>query len=177
MALQVGSPAPPFKANAYFRQSDQFKELSLDDYRDKWLCLYFFPMAFSPLCPTEIIAFDDARQDFQDCNCELVACSTDSFFVHKAWCHGGHGLGQLGHPILSDITKRISMDYGVLLPDQGVALRGTFLVDPKGLVRWSGVNELTVGRNVRSIKRELDALQVEGTCPCNWEKGDPPAAG
>jgi len=172
MPVQVGSPAPPFKAQAYRRQADTFKEVSLQDYADQWLCLYFFPLAFSPLCPTEIVGFDRAYSDFQSRGCGLLACSCDSHLVHQAWCNANDELGGLRHPIMSDITKRISMDYGVLLAERGVALRGTFLIDPSGTLRDSSVNDLPIGRSVGEVLRVIDALQSGGACPCDWKKGD-----
>jgi len=172
MAVQVGSPAPNFKAQAYVCSSDEFKEISLDDYKGKWLYFYFYPMDFTFVCPTEIAAFDKALGDFQDRECEILTCSTDSHFVHKGWCEAKEELKGLKHPMLADITKRISMDYGVLLPDKGVALRGSFLIDPDGVVRWANVNDLSVGRNVEEVLRVLDALQTDELCPCNWKKGE-----
>lgn len=171
MAVQVGLPAPKFKAQAYLRSNDSFKEISLDDYKGKWLVLYFYPMDFTFVCPTEIQAFDKAINDFKDRDAELLTCSTDSHFVHKGWCEAKQELKNLRHPMLADITKRISMDYGVLIPEKGVALRGTFVIDPTGIVRWSNINDLPVGRNVDEVLRVLDALQTGELCPCNWKKG------
>jgi len=172
MAVQVGSPAPKFKAQAYLASEDKFKEISLDDYKDKWLTLYFYPMDFTFVCPTEIVSFDKALGDFKDRNCELLTASTDSHYVHKGWCASHNDLKKLRHPMLADITKRVSMDYGVLLPEKGVALRGTFIIDPKGVVRWASVNDLPVGRSVEEVLRVLDALQTEKLCPCDWQKGE-----
>ena len=153
MAVQVGSPAPNFKAQAYLCQGDEFKEISLDDYAGKWLCLYFYPMDFTFVCPTEITGFDEKLADFQAKGCELLTCSTDSHYVHKGWCDSKIGLENLKHPMLADTTKRVSMDYGVLLPDKGVALRGTFIIDPDGVIRYAAVNDLPVGRNVDEVLR------------------------
>ncbi len=172
MAVQVGSPAPKFSAQAYVRSDDQFKEISLNDYKGKWLCLYFYPMDFTFVCPTEIQAFDDAINDFEAKNCKLATCSTDSHYVHRGWCEANEELKKLKHPMLADITKRIAMDYGVLLPEKGVALRGTFLIDPEGTVRWACINDLSVGRSVQEVMRVLDALQTGGLTACNWKKGD-----
>ena len=158
MAVQVGSPAPKFKAQAYFRGSDEFKEVSLDDFKGKWLCLYFYPMDFTFVCPTEIVAFDKAYGEFKDRDCELMTASCDSHYVHKGWCDSHEDLGKISHPMLADTTKRVSMDYGLLLPEKGVSLRGTFIIDPDGIVRWASVNDLSVGRNVDEVLRVLDAL-------------------
>ncbi|MDX1683189.1 MAG: peroxiredoxin [Phycisphaeraceae bacterium] len=180
MSVQVGSPAPKFKGMAYHRHLDKegadsddfFREVSLDDYEGKWLYLYFYPMDFTFVCPTEIKAFDEAKGEFEDRECELVTCSTDSHYVHKGWCDATEDLADLKHPMLADITKRISMDYGVLLPDKGVALRGSFLIDPQGVLRWANVNDLSVGRNTEEVLRVLDALQTDELCPCNWKQGE-----
>lgn len=174
MAIQVGSPAPPFTTKSYLHSSDSFKQISLHDYQGKWLCLYFFSLSFSPVCRTEVSAFDAARPDFLSRNCELLACSTDSHYVHKAWCETEAKLDNLAHPILSDLTQQISMDYGVLIPERGVALRGTFLIEPNGILRWLSLNDLRTGRNVASVLREFDAMQTGELCPCNWQRGDPP---
>ena len=173
MAVQVGSPAPKFSAQAYLRSSDEFKQISLEDYKGKWLCFYFYPMDFTFVCPTEIEAFDKALGDFQTRHCEMLTCSTDSHFVHRGWCEAHDELKQLKHPMLADITKRISMDYGLLLPEKGVALRGTFLIDPDGIIRWVSINDLGIGRNVEDVLRVLDALQAGGLTACNWKKGEP----
>lgn len=162
MAVQVGSPAAAFKAQAYFRQADPFREVALDDYKGHWLCLYFYELSFSELCGTEVAAFDGAINQFEERGCRLLACSTDSPLVHRAWCQGDSRLAGLNHPILSDMTKRVSMDYGVLLPERGVALRGTFLIDPHQTVRWIAMNDLAVGRSVDAILGELDAIQRAG---------------
>ena len=175
MAVQVGSPAPAFKAVAYDRTADnsdkQFPEVTLEDYKGKWLVLYFYPMDFTFVCPTEIASFDDQLSDFQSRNAEVLTCSCDSHFVHKGWCDSGPILAGLKHKMLADTTKRIAMDYGVLLPDKGVALRGTFIIDPEGVVRWVNVNDLPVGRNIDEVIRVLDALQSGGLTACNWKKG------
>ena len=147
------------------------KKFSLADYQGKWLCLYFYPMDFTFVCPTEIQAFDQAIGDFKERKCEVLTCSTDSHYVHKGWVAATEPLKGLHHPMLADITKRISMDYGLLLPEKGVALRGTFLIDPEGVIRWSNVNDLQVGRNVDEVLRVLDALQTDELVPCNWRKG------
>jgi len=160
MAIQVGSPAPKFEAKSYLRSSNTIKDIRLEDFHGKWLCLYFYPVSFSPVYPTELIAFESARQAFEHLDCQLLACSTDSHFVHMACCDAEKKLNDLGHLILSDLTQHISMDYGVLLPEKGVALRATFLIDPDQIVRWHCVNDLSVDRHVNAILRELESLQA-----------------
>ncbi len=171
MPTQVGSPAPAFKAQAYFSQDDSFKQVGLEDYKGKWLCFWFFPMAFSSVCPTEVVGFDRACDEFKKRGCELLACSCDSYLVHKAWCQSNAELAALKYPLLSDMTKRITMDYGLLLPEKGLALRGTFLIDPDAVIRHTSVNDLPIGRSVDEVLRLLGAIQSGQPCPCNWQKG------
>jgi peroxiredoxin (alkyl hydroperoxide reductase subunit C) len=172
MPLQVGQPAPPFEGKAYLSTKDEFLEVSLADYADRWLCLLFYPMDFSTVCPTELTGLQAAFDRFHDANCDILACSCDTHLVHKAWCDSHDGLRGLRYPLLADVTKRIAMDYGVLVPDKGIALRGTYLIDPHGVLRFMAVNELMIGRDVIEILRELDALQTNEQCPCNWKKGE-----
>lgn len=173
MPVQVRQPAPMFKTLAYVSTAADFREIALEDYKGRWVCLYFYPNDFSPLCPTEVAAFSAAHGQFLERNCDVLGCSSDSAYVHRAWCESTEDLGHLKHPLLSDSTRRISMDYGVLVPQEGVALRGTFLIDPNGIIRWVNVNDLIIGRNIDEILRILDALQTDEPCPCGWQKGDP----
>ena len=172
MPIQVASPVPAFQADAYFAQTDEFRPVQLADYRGHWLCLYFFPMAFSYVCPTELQRFHTLRPKFDRLDCAVLGCSCDSHLVLKAWCDHEPKLNELNHPIMSDVTKRIALDYGVLLPQRGVALRGTFLIDPEGILRFACVNDLYVGRSPDEVLRSLEALQTSQMCPCNWKKGE-----
>jgi alkyl hydroperoxide reductase subunit AhpC len=154
-----------------------FKTVSLSDYADKWLVLFFYPLDFTFVCPTEITAFSDRAQEFRDIGCEVVAASVDSHFSHLAWTQmprNQGGLGEMKIPILSDLDKSISRDYGVLLPG-GMSLRGLFIIDPQGTVRQSTINDLPVGRNVDETLRLVKAFQfVEKhgeVCPIGWEEG------
>ncbi|RWS11905.1 thioredoxin-dependent peroxide reductase-like protein [Dinothrombium tinctorium] len=176
MAVSVQKPAPDFKGTAVV--DNQFKEIKLSDYSGKYLYLFFYPLDFTFVCPTEIIAFSDRAKEFKEINTELVAVSVDSHFSHLAWVNTPRkqgGLGKMNIPILSDLTKKISQDYGVLL-DGGIALRGLFLIDPKGVLRHSTINDLPVGRSVDEALRVVKAFQfVEKhgeVCPANWKPGD-----
>jgi peroxiredoxin (alkyl hydroperoxide reductase subunit C) len=173
MAVQVGSPAPKFKAQAYQRDRDEVRDVSLEDYKGLWLCLYFYPADFTAICPTELAELDRALEQFKDRDCELLGCSGDSVHAHKAWCESHPMLRNLHHPLAADPTHRLAMDFGVLLADQGISLRGTYLIDPQGIVRWSAVYDVPVGRSIHEIIRVLDALLTHQPCPCNWKKGDP----
>jgi len=174
----VQKPAPDFKGTVVV--DNQFKEVKLSDYQGKYLVLFFYPLDFTFVCPTEIIAFGDRVKEFQELNTELVAVSVDSHFSHLAWNQQSRkagGLGNLKIPILSDLTKNISRDYGVLLEDAGIALRGLFLIDPKGIVRHITINDLPVGRSVDEVLRLIKAFQfVEKhgeVCPANWQPDKP----
>ncbi|WP_437206083.1 peroxiredoxin [Planctomicrobium sp. SH664] len=176
MSAQVGQPAPSFSVQAYDRtkdgSDDQFKQLSLQDYAGKWVCLFFYPLDFTFVCPTEIVSFNDKLGEFEDRDCVVLTASTDSVFSHKGWCDSHEDLRKLKYPMLADTTHKLSRDYGVLKEDAGIAYRGIFLIDPNGVVRWSAVHDLSVGRNVDEVLRVLDALQTDKLCPCNWKSGE-----
>lgn len=176
MAAVVQKEAPDFKATAVV--DEEFKEVKLSDYRGKYVVLFFYPLDFTFVCPTEIIAFSDRVAEFEKRNAVVLGASIDSQFSHLAWIkqpRAQGGLGGLKYPLIADLTKKISQDYGVLL-DGGIALRGLFLIDKGGVVRHVTVNDLPLGRNVDEVLRVLDALQhfeQHGeVCPANWKKGD-----
>ncbi len=172
----VQKKAPDFSADAVVKGGD-FKAVKLSDYSGKWVVLFFYPLDFTFVCPTEITAFSDAHSEFQKLGAEVLACSVDSKFSHLAWVQTPRnkgGLGNIEFPILADLSKKISADYGVLL-DAGIALRGLFIIDPKGNVRYEVVHDLGIGRNPAEVLRVLEAIQtVEKTgevCPAGWAKG------
>ncbi len=175
MRAQVGKQAPNFSLQAYDRTKDgtdgQFRSVNLSDYKGKWVCLYFYPLDFTFVCPTEIVSFNKAVGDFQDRNCEVLTASTDSVFSHKGWCDSHKDLAQLKHLMLADTTHELCRAYGVLKEDAGIAYRGVFLIDPSGVIRWLAIHDLGVGRNVEEVIRVLDALQTDKLCPCNWKPG------
>jgi len=171
----VQSPAPDFTADAVV--DGAFKSISLSQYRGKWLVLFFYPLDFTFVCPTEIIAFSERAKEFRAIDTELVAASVDSQFSHLAWVNlprKDGGLGKMNIPILADITKQISKDYGVLLPS-GISLRGLFIIDPKGTLRQITVNDLPIGRSVDETLRLVKALQFNEkhgeVCPADWKPG------
>ena len=178
MSTLVQKSAPDFKATAVVK--GQFKEINLSDYKgDKYVILYFYPLDFTFVCPTEIIAFNDKIKEFEKRNAVVLGVSVDSQFTHLAWINTPRkqgGLGGLDYPLVSDLTKKIASDYGVLTADGAVALRGLFLIDRDGIVRHELVNDLPIGRSVDEALRILDALQhfeVHGeVCPANWHSGD-----
>lgn len=164
---KVGTPAPEFKAKAYI--AGEFKDVSLKDFKGKWVCLYFYPLDFTFVCPTEIRAFAEKEAQFKEAGCQIVACSTDSEFSHKAWFE--RDLKEAKYPVLADTAHTISRDYGVLLEDKGIALRGTFLIDPTGNLQWMQINALGTGRSVDEVLRTLHALKTGELCPANWKPG------
>ena len=172
----VAKQAPKFKADAVV--GTQFKEICLDDYKGKWVVLFFYPLDFTFVCPTEIVAFSDRRAEFTAAKAEILGCSVDSKFSHLAWINTPRnqgGLGKLTYPLVADLTKQIGRDYGVLLED-GVTLRGLFIIDPEGKVAFEVVHDLGIGRNVDEVLRVLKAIQTTRetgeVCPANWQPGD-----
>ncbi|CAR28091.1 hypothetical protein ZYGR_0N05810 [Zygosaccharomyces rouxii] len=176
MVALVQKPAPYFKKTAVV--DGVFEEVSLDQYKGKYVVLAFVPMAFTFVCPTEIVAFSDAYKRFKDLGVEVLFASTDSEYSLLAWTNVEKKDGGLGHvniPLVSDNNHSLSRDYGVLLEDEGVALRGLFVIDPKGIVRHITINDLPVGRNVEEALRVVEGFQwtdKNGTVlPCNWTPG------
>ncbi len=175
MTVHVQKEAPNFTATAVV--NEEFKTIQLNDYRGKYVVLFFYPLDFTFVCPTEIIAFSDRVEEFQKRGCEVIGVSVDSQFSHLAWIKMPRtegGLGGLKYPLVADLTKKISCDYGVLL-DGGIALRGLFLVDKGGVVRHVTINDLPIGRSVDEALRVLDALQFfeknGEVCPADWKPG------
>jgi alkyl hydroperoxide reductase subunit AhpC len=175
MPAQVQKEAPDFTATAVVHE--EFKSITLSQYRGKYVILFFYPLDFTFVCPTEIIAFSDRIKEFHDRGAEVIGVSIDSQFSHLAWIQTPRatgGLGGLAYPLVADLNKKISTDYGVLL-DAGIALRGTFVIDQKGVVRTITVHDLPIGRSVDEALRVLDALQfVEKygeVCPADWKPG------
>jgi alkyl hydroperoxide reductase subunit AhpC len=171
----IQKPAPQWNAPAVV--NSDFKDISSKDYNGKWLVLFFYPLDFTFVCPTEIIAFSERSNEFRELGAEVVGVSVDSKFSHLAWINTPRkkgGLGEMKIPLVSDITKQISKDFGVLL-DGGIAARGTFIIDPKGIVRQISVNDLSVGRSVDETLRLVEGFQFADehgeVCPTGWKKG------
>nr|AYR06459.1 thiol-specific antioxidant protein [Rhodogorgon sp.] len=176
--IQVGQSAPIFTATAVYDQ--EFKTVRLSDYLGKYVVLFFYPLDFTFVCPTEITAFSDSYEDFVTLNTEILGVSVDSEYTHLAWLQTDRedgGLGDLNYPLLSDLTKTISKSYNVLTRD-GKALRGLFIIDKEGMIQYSVVNNLDFGRSVNETLRILQAIQYvqshpDEVCPANWQPGDP----
>lgn len=177
MTALVQKTAPDFSAQAVMPDGS-FETVSLRDYRGKYVVLFFYPLDFTFVCPTEIIAFSDANDQFQQLGVQLLSCSVDSHFTHLAWRNVPRtkgGLGDIQYPMLADLNKQIAREYGVLL-DDGIALRGLFLIDKEGVIRHMLVNDLPLGRSVDETLRMVKALQFfekhGEVCPANWHEGD-----
>ncbi|MCL5103220.1 MAG: peroxiredoxin [Armatimonadetes bacterium] len=164
--VQVGQAAPDFEMEAVV--GDKFSSVKLSDYRGKWAVLFFWPLDFTFVCPTEVTAFSKRMQEFRDLGAEILGASIDSKFTHLAWTEQ---IGKVNYPMLSDITKQVSREYGVLIEEQGIALRGLFIVDPDGVLRYQVVHDLAIGRNVDEVLRVIKALQTGELCPVDWEDG------
>ncbi len=172
--LTVGNPFPHFnlKATVSIENLDKaFTNIDHNTYKGKWLCVFFYPKYFTFVCPTEIKGFADLDGQFRDRDCQILAASTDSEFVHLAWRKDHKDLRHLPFPMLADINKDLSRALGIL-DEEGVAKRATFLVDPEGVIRFVYVTEGSVGRNPAEVLRVLDALQTDELCPCNWTRGE-----
>ncbi|MGA2797622.1 MAG: peroxiredoxin [Thermoguttaceae bacterium] len=177
MCTLVTKEAPDFIATAVM-PDNSFKELKLSSYRGKYVILFFYPLDFTFVCPSEIIAFDAALDKFQKKNAQVLGVSVDSHFTHWAWKNTPRkegGIGPIRYPLISDLTKGIAKEFGVLL-EGGVALRGLFLIDKEGKVRHALINDLPIGRSVDEALRTLDALQFHeqhgDVCPANWHEGE-----
>ncbi|CAJ1005087.1 putative AhpC/TSA family/Redoxin/C-terminal domain of 1-Cys peroxiredoxin [Leishmania naiffi] len=175
---RMNEPAPAFDETALM-PNGSFKKVNLASYKGKWVVLFFYPLDFSFVCPTEIIQFSDNIKRFNELDCEVMSCSMDSEYAHLQWTMQERkkgGLGPMEIPMLADKTKSISRSYGVLDEKRGVAYRGLFIIDPKGILRQITINDMPVGRNVEEVLRLLEAFQfVEKhgeVCPANWKKGD-----
>jgi peroxiredoxin (alkyl hydroperoxide reductase subunit C) len=176
--LRVGHSAPDFTATAVVDQ--EFKTIKLSDYRGKYVVLFFYPLDFTFVCPTEITAFSNRYSEFKDLNTEVLGVSVDSEFSHLAWIQTERnqgGVGDLNYPLVSDIKKEISANYNVLDPDAGVALRGLFIIDKEGVIQHSTVNNLSFGRNIDEALRVLQAIQhvqshPDEVCPADWQPGE-----
>lgn len=176
-APQILEPAPNFEGMAVI--GEKFKQIKLEDFKGKYVVLVFYPLDFTFVCPTELKAFEEKYDDFKKLNAEVIGCSIDSHYCHYAWTKTKKdegGLGSIRYPLLSDINKVISRDYGVLIEKEGIALRGTFVIDPNGVLRQITVNDLPIGRSIMETLRVIEALKFHEehgeVCPANWKKGD-----
>ena len=172
--LGVGEKFPDYSVTATVSidNSDKaFKTITNEDYPGKWKVYFFWPKDFTFVCPTEIAAFGKLNKEFQDRDAQLLGGSTDSEFVHRAWRVHHEDLKNLPFPMLADIKRELTGQLGIIDENAGVAQRATYIVDPEGVIRFTYVTDLSVGRNPQEVLRVLDALQTDELCPCNWQKG------
>ncbi|HXV26573.1 MAG TPA: peroxiredoxin [Candidatus Paceibacterota bacterium] len=166
--VKISEPAPDFSGVMAYKEGE-FVKVSLADYRGKWVVLFFYPRDFTFICPTEIKEFARLQKEFTKCDCVILGCSTDSEHSHKAWFE--RDLKEVTYPVLADTTQQVSRDYGVLGAD-GASQRGTFVIDPGGVLRWMVISDNAVGRSVHETHRALQALQTGELCPVEWEPGE-----
>lgn len=164
--IQIGKPAPEFELEGSFR--GEKKKYASADYKGKWVVLFFYPLDFTFVCPTELIELSKKHAEFEKINTQVLGISVDSVYSHEAWLKE---LGDLNYPLLSDLTKKTSRDYNVLLAEEGISLRGAFIIDPDGILKCYLVNDLAVGRNPDELIRLIQAFQTGDLCPVGWQKG------
>lgn len=169
MSLQVGKQVPDIQAQA-LAGDGSFKTVKLSDYKGKWVVLFFYPLDFTFVCPTEIQAFNTKYEEFKKLGAEVLTASTDSVYSHKAW--QDQGLGKLKFPMIGDTNHTWSRTFGVLVEEKGIALRGTFIIDQHGVLRSAIVNDLSVGRSVDETLRTVQAFQTGELVQCGWKPGE-----
>lgn len=171
--LTIGDKFPSFSLKACVSIDDgkEFQTITDSTYQSQWKVVFFWPLDFTFVCPTEIAEFGNKNGDFKKLNCQVLGCSTDSEYVHLAWRKDHRDLQHLPFPMLADLKRELSSTLGILHKDAGICLRATYIVDPSGTIRWVSVNDLSVGRNVDEVLRVVEALQSEKLTPCGWTPG------
>ena len=167
MAVKIGQKVPDFEADVY--QDGKFSKIKSSDYKGKWIVLFFYPLDFTFICPTEIKGFGKEEPEFKKLNAVILGASTDSVHSHKAWFQ--RDIPEVKFPVIADTTRKVSELFGVLKEDQGIAYRGTFIMDPDGVLRYEVISDLSVGRSVQETLRVLKALQTGELCPIEWNPG------
>jgi peroxiredoxin (alkyl hydroperoxide reductase subunit C) len=171
---KVGRQAPDFEMPSTKNIEKLNENVKLSEYKGQWLVLLFYPLDFTFVCPTELTTFSDRYEDFQGIGADVIGVSTDSVHSHRAWLKTPRdkgGVEGLKYPLASDITKQVARDYGVLIEDKGVALRGLFVIDPEGTLRYAVIHDLNVGRSADETLRVIQALQTGGLCQADWRPG------
>lgn len=171
--ISVGEKFPNFSLESVvsIEKGKEFQKIDQTILKGKWTVVFFYPLDFTFVCPTELAEFNKELKNFRDREAQVLSASCDSHFSHLAWRNSHADLKGLQYPMLADYKKELSSTLGILHVTDQVPLRATFIVDPDGIIRWVNVNDLNVGRNVKEVLRVLDALQTDELCPCNWEKG------
>ncbi|PCH91332.1 peroxiredoxin [Candidatus Kaiserbacteria bacterium] len=173
--LTVGDSVPNFEFKTY--HENKIKPMTMEETRGKWLVLFFYPSDFTFVCPTELEDLEKLYKDFQNEGAEVISVSTDTVFVHKAWHDTSDAIGTITYPMAADPTHELSHAFGVHVADEGVALRGTFVIDPEGIIRVAEIHDNSIGRNVRETLRKIQAAKFVAehdgkVCPSNWNPGD-----
>ena len=171
---KVGQPTPDFDMPSTKNIEKLNENVKLSDYKGKWVVLLFYPLDFTFVCPTELTTFSDRYEDFEGIGAEVIGVSTDSVHSHRAWLKTPRdkgGVEGLKYPLASDITKKVASDYGVLISDKGIALRGLFVIDPEGILRYAVIHDLNIGRSAEETLRVIQALQTGGLCQAEWRPG------
>lgn len=173
--LTIGDRFPSFDLPAVvgLEPGREFTRVTHESYPGRWKVVFFWPMDFTFICPTEVAEFGRRHVDFRERGAEVLGVSTDTHYVHLAWRQHHPALRDLPYPMLADTKRELSQALGILHKQEGVPLRATFLVDPDGVIRYVNVTDLSVGRNVDEVLRVLDALRTGELCPCNWKQGEP----
>lgn len=171
---KVGHAAPDFNMPSTKNIEQLNENVKLADYKGRWLVLLFYPLDFTFVCPTELTAFSDRYEEFQGIGADIVGVSIDSVYTHRAWLRTPRdkgGIEGLVYPLGSDMTKQVSSDYGVLIDEKGIALRGLFIIDPEGVLRYAVIHDLNIGRSTDETLRVIQALQTGGLCQAEWRPG------
>ena len=174
--IKINEKAPIFNQDVYDGATDEIKKLSLEDYKGKWVILFFYPADFTFVCPTELGDLADNYEKFKELNTEVISISTDTVFVHKAWYDNSETIKKIKYPMLADPTGKMCKDYKVYIHEEGLALRGTFVIDPEGILKAFEVHDNSIGRNANELMRKLKAAQFvaehgDKVCPASWQPG------
>lgn len=172
--LEIGKPAPKFVAEAF--HNNEIKTINLEDYKGKWVILVFYPADFTFICPTELGSLADSYPEFQELGAEIISVSTDTTFVHKAWKDQSETIKKINFPMLADPTGKVCRAYNTYIPEEGLSLRGTFIIDPDGILKAFEINDNSIGRSSTELLRKVKAAQFvcehgDQVCPANWEPG------
>jgi peroxiredoxin (alkyl hydroperoxide reductase subunit C) len=172
--LRINEPAPRFQAEAF--HNNEVKKINLDQFKGKWVILFFYPADFTFVCPTELGDLADNYQTFQDLNAEILSISTDTTFVHKAWHDNSETIKKIKFPMLADPTGKICKSYQTYIEEEGLSLRGTFIIDPEGILKAFELHDNSIGRSTKELIRKVQAAQFvsqhgDEVCPINWEPG------
>ena len=174
--IQINQTAPKFTEETYDGATDEIKKISLEDYKGKWVILFFYPADFTFVCPTELGELADEYEKFKELNAEVISISTDTAFVHKAWHDNSETIKKIKFPMLADPTRRVCTEYGTLIEEEGLSLRASAIIDPEGILKSFEIQDNSIGRSSEELIRKLQAAQFVNknpgnVCPMNWKPG------